>query len=141
MDSSLTITDSVIEEIAPALAAGSGKWTGCNWPTRFGRTGFDLRGLCSSQAILMARATAGSEAANWRDAVAWLMQVEQDARQAESEAQTAASLAQNGKLRDALHCADRACAMEARYRRSLVWRPLRDAIEAALSHLRCGNPK
>ena len=133
MDSSLTKTDSVIKDIALALAAGSGKWTGCDWPTQFGRTGLDLQGFCSSQAILMAGATAGSEAADWRNAVTWLTRVEQDARQAESEAQTAVSLARKGKLREALQRADLACAMEARYHRSLAWRPLRDAIEAALS--------
>ena len=133
MDSSLSITDSLIDGIAPVLTAASGKWTGCDWPTQFGQSHLDLEGLRPSQAILMARATAGSEAADWRDAVIWLRRVEQDAHQAESEAQTAVRLARNGKLRDALQCADRACAIEARYRRSLTWRPLRDAIEAALS--------
>jgi len=134
MDSSLIITDSPIEEIAQALAAASGKWTGCDWPTQFGRSHLDLRGLRSSQAILMAQATGGSEAADWRDAVTWLRRVEEDARQAESEAQTAARLARNGKFRDALQYADRACLLESRYREpfACTWRRLRNTIEVAL---------
>ncbi len=133
MNSSLIISDSVLKEIVPALAAASGKWTGCDWSTQFGRTRLDLRDLHSAQANLMAQATAGNEAADWRNAVTWLKRVEQDASQAESEAQTAARLARSGKLRDALQCADRACAIEARYRKPFTWRPLREAIVAVLS--------
>jgi hypothetical protein len=133
MNSSLIITDSLLDGIVSALAAASGKWTGCDWSTQFGRSRLDLRDLHSSQATLMAQATAGGEAADWRDAVTWLKRVEQDASQAESEAQSAARLARSGKLRDALQCADRACAIEARYRKPLTWRPLRDAMEVALS--------
>jgi hypothetical protein len=133
MDSRMTITDSVVEEIATALATGSGQWTGCDWPTQFGQSGLNLKGLRSSQALLMERATAGGEAADWHDAIIWLRRVEQDARQAESEAQTAARFARSGRLPEALQCARRACAIEARYGKSLTWQPLRDAIEAALS--------
>jgi hypothetical protein len=132
MGSHLTVTDSVVQEIATALAAGRGKWTGCDWPTQFGRNRLDLRGLRPSQALLMQRATAGSEAADWRDALLWLRRVEQDASQAESEAQTAADLATRGKLREALDHVKRACGIETRYRESSIWRPLRNAIEAAL---------
>jgi len=141
MNSSLIITDSLLEEFAAAMAAASGKWTGCDWCTQFGPTRLDLRDLHSSQANLMAQATAGSEAADWRDAVTWLKRVEQDASQAESEAQTATRLARSGKLRDALQCADRACAIEARYRKPFTWRPLRDAIEAALSKVDRSEPE
>ena len=141
MDASLITTDSLMDKVAPALAAASGKWTGCDWPTQFGPSRLDLRGVRSSQAILMATATAGSEASDWRNAVTWLKCVEQDARQAESEAQTAVHLARSGKLRDALQCADRACAIEAHYRTPHTWRPLRDAIEAALLKVDRNEPE
>jgi len=133
MDSRLTVTESFAREIAAALAASSGAWTGCDWPTQFGRNHLNLKGLRSSQALLMERATSGSEGADWRDAVAWLRRVEQDARQAESEARVAVRLAGCGRLLEALECAKRACAIEARYRKPPTWESLKDVIEAALS--------
>jgi len=133
MDSPLTETESLARGIAAALAACSGAWTGCDWPTQFGRNRLNLKGLRSSQALLMERATSGSEAADWRNAVGWLRRVEQDARQAESEAMTAARLADCGRLLEALECAKQACAIEARYRDPPTWQSFKDAIEAALS--------
>jgi hypothetical protein len=140
MDSRLIITDSRVTEIATALAAASGKWTGCDWPTQFGQNRLNLKGLQPSQALLMERATAGSEAADWHDAVIWLRRVEQEAHEAESEAQTAARLARSGRFPEALEGARRACGIESRYHKSLVWQPLFDAIEAALSEVDGNKP-
>ncbi len=131
MDTPLTTTDLLDAAISAALATGSGKWTGCDWPTQFGRSRLDLNGLRPSQALLMERATAGNEAAIWRDAVVWLRQVGEDAQLAEIEAQAAACLARSGRLSEALERIQRACAIEARYHTSLVWQPLCTAIEAA----------
>jgi len=133
MNSPLIEIDSQLAEIAAALAGASGKWTGCDWPIQFGASHLDLKGLRASQALLMAGATAGSEAADWRAAAAWLEQLEKDARQAETEARAANSLAGDGQFREALRHVNRACAIEARYRPSSTWQPLYDAIEAALS--------
>jgi hypothetical protein len=133
MNSVLTKTDLDVAKIAAAMAAAAGKWTGCNWPTRFATSHLDLNGLRPSQALLMARATAGSEAADWRAAASWLQQLEDDAHKAESEAQTAVRLAREGRLPESLEWAKRASATEAHYRQPLTWQPLCDAIEAVIS--------
>ena len=133
MNSVPTQTDPCLAKIAAAMAVASGKWTGCNWPTRFAISQLDLNGLRPSQAHLMARATAGREAADWRAAAEWLEQLEKDARQAETEAYIAVSLARDGQFHEASRHASQACAIEVRYRPSSTWQPLRDAIEAALS--------
>jgi hypothetical protein len=132
MNQHVTAIDPLLGAIARAFAAASGKWKGCDWSTQFGRSRLDLNGLGPSQAQLMARATSGSEAADWRAAVAWLAEVQQDARQAESEARTALQLVQCGRLDEALQHAVEACTIESRHHKSLIWKTLRTAIEAAL---------
>jgi hypothetical protein len=111
-----------------AFLSGVGKWTGCDWPTRFGTTGLDLNGLTAAQALLMARATAGAESADWRAAARWLDEVEADARKAEEAASRAARLAADGRLVEAAEQAKLACALEGRYREERVWRQLYDAL-------------
>ena len=64
------------DEILQAFLRGRNRWAGCDWPTRFGAAGLDLCALTSAQALLMARATAGAEAAEWRAAAQWLAEVE-----------------------------------------------------------------
>jgi hypothetical protein len=117
----------------------AGKWYGCDWPTAFGVNKLDLNGLRPSQAALLTRATAGSEAADWRAAAEWLAQVERDAKQAEAKAAKAAELAEAGKLTEALRLAEEACAIEGRYHTSLVWQPLRKAIATALAEEQRGS--
>jgi hypothetical protein len=116
------------EEILQAFLGGAGRWTGCDWPTRFGGMGLDLRGLTARQARLMAGATAGAEAADWRAAAQWLAQVEAHARQAEEAAQRAAQLAAEGRLAEAAAQARAARELEGRYRSAVVWRSLHDAL-------------
>jgi hypothetical protein len=105
-----------------------GAWMGCDWPVRFGNLGLNLDGLKSTQAALMAGATSGAEAAEWRRAANWLTQIEQDARQAEMCARAAVDLAARQSWPEALESADHACRIEARYHDHLVWQRLRDAI-------------
>ena len=133
MTTRLAIAGSHLQDVTAAFASAKGKWTGCDWTSQFGQNHLNLKGLRSSQALLMERATAGSEAADWRDATEWLTRVERDAREAESEALVATRLAASGGLREAFARAKRACALEARYHESSIWRPLCDAIEAASS--------
>jgi hypothetical protein len=114
-----------------AYQQASGTWRGCDWPTRFSRSTLDLNGLKAAQAMLMARATSGGEGADWRAAAHWLTEVEQDAMKAEEEARTAATLADEGELDEALTHARRACTLESKYHGHLVWQPLCDCIEAA----------
>ena len=87
----------------------------------------------------MARATAGTEAADWWAAARWLEEVEQDVQRAAAEARTATALAVTGRLREALDHADRACDLEAKYHRPLTWQALRDALQAALTPTRANG--
>jgi hypothetical protein len=121
------------EEIDQAYLQANGKWSGCDWPRVFGKTGLNLNGLKALQALLLARSTAGSEREDWRAAVTWLTRIEQDAREAEEQAMRAVVQAGSGKLKEALVHAQRACVIEARHHCRLVWQPLREAIEAALA--------
>jgi hypothetical protein len=121
-----------VEAVREAYLRAAEGWRGCDWPTQFGETGLDLNGLKATQAHLMARATAGSEAADWRAAVHWLSQVEQEAKEAAEEARTAVALATSGQLKEAHDHARRACAIESKYHRHLVWQALLDATETAL---------
>jgi hypothetical protein len=121
------------DTIRQAFLKGSGRWTGCDWPTRFGALGLNLCRLTAWQAALMARATAGAEADDWWGAARWLAAVEADARQAEEAARRAAHLAGAGRLAEATEQAQTACELEGRYRAVVVWRPLHDAIREVVS--------
>jgi len=124
-----------------AYQQGTGRWSKCDWPTAFGRSGLDLNGLESSQATLLARATAGREAADWRAAAQWLREIEEAAQQAEIEAKTAVRLATAGQLPDALRHAQRAVELCGAYQRARTWEPLRAAIAERLDARRQrGNP-
>ena len=132
MDRLAATADGCLEQIQDAFAQASGKWTGCDWPTQFGRGNLNLDGLQAGQALLMARATSGSEAADWRAAVKWLTQLESDARAAEVEGRSAADLALAGKLHEGLEHAGLACAIERHYHSRPIWQSLWDAIRSAL---------
>jgi hypothetical protein len=127
-DPRVRMTDMENSEITSAFLQARGKWTGCHWSTRFGSQKLNLQGLKSSQAVMMARSTAGKEAAEWKAATRWLEQVEHDADQAETEAGTAAQLAMIGQYEQAAKHARKACDLQARYCNDLVWQPLLDAI-------------
>jgi hypothetical protein len=91
--------------------------------------GLNLDGLTSTHATLMARATSGREATDWRAAARWLTEVEEAARQAEYEAQIAMHLVTSGRLEDAFRHAERAVDIASAYQRAFVWEPLRAAID------------
>jgi hypothetical protein len=128
----LVTPNSCSVEAAAVYQQVSGQWLGCDWPTAFGVTGLNLNGLRSSQAWLMAQATAGVEAADWRAAAAWLARVEETAVQAESCARTAASLCEAGRFSDALRLAREACALESRYHSEPGWQALVQVIASAI---------
>lgn len=131
-----TISPRPLEAVERAFYRASGTWTGCDWPTTFGDTGLDLDGLTSHQALLMARATAGSEAADWREAVHWLRTIEADAEAAEEAARWAVEAAARGELATACRDAQAACELEARYHSRPVWRDLRERLDEALADAR-----
>ena len=120
----------VIEAVEWAFSRAQGTWTGCDWPTVFGDTGLDLNGITSHQALLMSRATAGLEAADWREAVQWLRLVEADAEAAEEAARWAAESAARGDLAAARRDAQAAFDLEARYHPRPVWADLKEALES-----------
>jgi hypothetical protein len=126
-------------EYSSTYLQNTGKWYGCDWPTAFGVNKLDLKGLRPAQATLLARATSGSEGADWRAAAEWLTQVERDAKQAEAKAAKAAELAEAGRLTEALRLAEEACVIEGRYHASLVWQPLCKAIATALAEEQPGS--
>jgi hypothetical protein len=121
------------DEILQAFLRGRNRWAGCDWPTRFGTNSLNLCALTSSQALMMARATAGTEAAEWRAAAQWLTEVETAAREAEQEASRAARLAGEGQLAEAAERARSALDLEARYRPPEVWRALHEAIARVMT--------
>ena len=125
-----TLPPTTLEALDRAFDRARGTWTGCDWPTSFGDTGLDLNGMTSHQALLMARATAGLEAADWREAVQWLRLVESDAEAAEEAARWAVESAARGDLAAARRDARTACDLEARYHPQPVWTDLREALEA-----------
>jgi hypothetical protein len=126
------VTEMSLNGITTAYQHGRGRWSRCDWPTSFGRSGLDLNGLESSQALLLARATAGRESADWRAAAQWLREIEEAAQQAEREAHLAVHLATAGRLCDALRHAQRAVELSTVYPRGRTWEPLRAAIARSL---------
>ena len=121
----------LMEAVGWAYDRAQGAWTGCDWPTSFGDTGLDLNGITSHQALLMSRATAGVEAADWREAVQWLRLVESDAEAAEEAARWAVEGVGRGDLAAARRDAQSACDLEARYHPRPVWADLKEAVDAA----------
>jgi hypothetical protein len=124
-----------MDDITRVFQLAEGKWKGCDWPTCFGKAGIDLSGLKASQARLMARATSGSEADDWHAAADWLAKVENDAQTAEREAAIAAELACLGDFTAARDHADRACALEKKYRQTAVWQGLYDILQVKVDRL------
>jgi hypothetical protein len=125
-----TIQRTLQETLQEAYEQLRGAWSGCDWPTSFGQTGLDLNGITSHQALLMARATAGEESGDWREAVRWLRLVEADAEAAEDAARRAVELAARGDLAAARRASETACDLEARYHPRPVWSDIRDALAA-----------
>jgi hypothetical protein len=124
-----TLLPTTVETIEGAYDRARGSWSGCDWPTSFGDTALDLNGITSHQALLMARATAGLEAADWREAVQWLRLVEANAEAAEEAARWAVEAAARGDLAAARREAGAAFDLEARYHPRPVWMDLRDAVD------------
>jgi hypothetical protein len=119
-----------LRRIVEIYTRSRGKWIGCDWSTSFGSRQLNLNGLTSEQAQLVARATAGEEAREWRAAGHWLVQVEQDAFRAENEAGVAMLMFKSGNLDRALGHAARACSLEANYHQNPIWERFRRALAA-----------
>jgi hypothetical protein len=130
--------DSGVDAIRRAFHEGSGTWSGCDWPTRFGKAGLDLNGWSAAQAEIMARDTRGLPVGDdWRAAAEWLAQIERQAEQAENEAVAAVAAAERRDWPTAIDRARRAWLIEVGTGRlrwhgfPFSWQPLRQAVEAA----------
>jgi hypothetical protein len=100
-----------LETICRAYAEATGKWTGCDWSTHFGRGGLDLEDLTADEAE--ARAVEGGEAVeDWLAAAKWLAKVEHHAKQAEVHAAEALRAARAGQWDQALRQAEYVWALE-----------------------------
>jgi hypothetical protein len=126
------------EEIYQAYEEGRGTWTGCDWPTRIGKAGLDLKGCTAAHAAALARETAGTSVSeDWQMAATWLSQVERFAREAEESACQAVNAARSGHWREALAHAQRAWNLELVCGRTLwrdfapAWQKLRQVAEKA----------
>jgi hypothetical protein len=126
------------EEVRRVYEESAGTWRGCDWTTRFGRAGLDLRGWAAADAVGMALEAVGrKEAADWSAAAEWLARVEQYARKAEYQAAVAVAAAEAGRWEEALNHAQRAWALEFATGRPLwhgppyAWRQLRQVVEDA----------
>ena len=108
-----------------------GKWKGCDWVTKFGKTGLNLRAVKSSHALLMARATSGQEKTDWHAAVTWLKEIERRANDAAYEAELAMRYFNSGRLNDAVQHAKLACEIEEQFHPDPIWAVFKNAIEKA----------
>lgn len=128
-----------IDDIRWIHEEAKGAWTGCDWATRFGKSGLDLNGWTAAQAESRAAETDGAARDNWRLAARWLGLVEHHARLAETEANEAIAAAQAGDWCDARRHAVRAWVLEfatgrpMRHGFPVAWQRLRQVIEEAAS--------
>ena len=126
------------EEIRQAFLRGRNRWAGCDWPTRFGPSGLDLCALTAAQALLMARAMAGAEAAERRAAAQWLAEVEADARGG-GGGEPGRPAGGRGEPVGGGRAGSLRGGPGARYRPAVVWRPLHEAIAGAARGRRVTN--
>jgi len=129
--------ESWLGEIARAYDEAIGTWTGCDWPTQFGRMGLDLNGCTAATAAARAGETAGLAAEDWAGAAKWLRDVESYAGGAEAQAAMAFQAVRAGQWREALEHAERAWALEFATGRPIwhsyppAWQRVFQAVQAA----------
>jgi hypothetical protein len=121
--------------ITHAFEQAVATWTGCDWPTVFGRSELNLQDWTAAEAETKAVETAGLEMGNdWQAAAEWLTEVEQRAEKAEAEAALAVTAANAGAWLEAVKHARRAWSLEFNTGRPLrhhppTWQPLYEVIE------------
>ena len=127
------MSDDAIHEADLRRAAG--RWTGCDWPTRFGEAELDLNGMRSDKALAdgpghgRGRARPGGARRPPAGSPGSSRTPGRRARPPEPPWPWSA----RASLAAALEQARFACTLEAGYPHPPVWQPLRLAIEATLS--------
>jgi hypothetical protein len=138
-----------LEGISQAYETATGRWTGCDWPTRFGKTGLDLEDWSAAEAESLAvemTLTHDAEGTDWSAAASWLGEIERMAAQAEEQAALAVTAANAGEWTEAIDHVRKARAMEFATGRPiwkgfpLTWDALSVAIESAASTANAANP-
>ncbi len=127
-----------IGEIAQAYEDATGSWTGCDWPTVFGRSKLNLQDWIAGEAEIAAVEAVSKARRNGTGEVAavWLAEVEQRAKKAESEAAEAVAAADAGEWEEAVVHARRAWLSEFHTGRPLrlhppTWQRFYHAVAAA----------
>jgi hypothetical protein len=126
-----------MDNIRRVYAEATGRWKGCDWPTRFGQSKLDLNGYSAEMArAKVATATTESEIEDWGKAASWLADIEREAQEAETAAAQAVAAAERAQWYKALGHAERAWAVELGTGRPIwhrfpaAWQQLREAVEA-----------
>jgi hypothetical protein len=129
-----------VDDIVESFAAAAGTWRGCDWPTRFGKTGLDLNGLTAEEAKDAAWESGSTEEIeDWNAAAAWLEWLENLAEQAELHAVHAIEAAKENEWRTAVSHARRArtlefsCGRAVRRDGRLTWTPFCKVVEEVAS--------
>lgn len=121
-----------MDDLRDAIDYANEAWTGCCWRTEFGPMRLDLDGTRSRHAALLAVATRGDEADQWKAAARWLSQVESDARAACQRSRQAIESAERGDFLEASRWLAMAAALQARYPMVNHYARCRDQFESAL---------
>jgi hypothetical protein len=111
------------EQIERLYEQVAGTWTGCDWPTTFGKSRLDLHGTSAAEASQVPVVFGTQAEVDWRQAAVWLARVERFAAEAEREGAAAMTAARAGDWEEAAHHAERAAALEFATGRPL-WRRL-----------------
>jgi hypothetical protein len=126
-----------LEAVCRAYEKGVGTWTGCDWPTCFGKSGLDLNGWTAAEADGMFLETLDPmQREDWRVAARWLAVIERRAQEAEKKAAAAVEAAGAGRWEVALHNAELAASLEfstgrvLRHGFPVAWQAFREEIEA-----------
>jgi hypothetical protein len=127
-----------LADVQQAYKAGHGTWTGCDWPTRLGKSGVNLEGWRAAKAEYMVEKTRGTpDETTWKAAARWLTLVEHEATLAERQALAAVTAAEAGDWQRALQFAELAWAREFGTGRAiwhsfpLAWQKLLQTVQAA----------
>jgi hypothetical protein len=127
-----------LEDVVESFAEAAGRWTGCDWPTRFGKSGLDLNGCTPATAKVRAAVAATAEQADeWRSAASWLEWLESMAEDAEMHAFHAVEAAKSGAWSKAVEHArwaralEFACGRTLRRDGQLTWGPFCKTVEGA----------
>jgi hypothetical protein len=119
-----------MDDLRDAIDHANEAWTGCCWRTEFGPLRLDLDGTRSRHAALLAAATRGEEAEQWKAAARWLSLVEADARSACQRSRQAIEFAERGETREASRWLAMAATLQGRYPMVNHYQLCRDRFES-----------